>query len=49
LNENLDVLHAIRSCPLWAIAFLDRQRLDTPRSPPVLLLQSLRVTESGNE
>src|SRR5919197_5313246 len=33
LNENLDALHAIRSCPLWAIRLLDRQRLDTHRSP----------------
>src|SRR6266511_2898002 len=33
LNENLNVLHAAHSCPVWAIRFLDRQRLDTHRSP----------------
>jgi hypothetical protein len=33
LNEDVDVLHAAHTCPMWAIAFLDRQRLDTRRSP----------------
>jgi hypothetical protein len=35
LNEDVDVLHAAHSCPMWAIAFLDRhrQRLDMHRSP----------------
>src|SRR5687768_6682993 len=48
LNEDVDVLHAARSCLLWAIAFLDRQRLDTRRSPrsTSLIVESHRKRKS---